>query len=84
MPAPTRTPSKHRIGGWLFPRSGLEAVEKRKSLTISDLNCDHSVVQSIASSYTDYATSAPVYNRRLIINCLNFLYQYISADGSTV
>jgi hypothetical protein len=29
-----RAPGTHRIGGWVGPRSGLEAAEKRKFLTV--------------------------------------------------
>jgi hypothetical protein len=40
-------------------RAGLDDVEKRKFLTYRDFNCDPSVVQPVASRYTDYAIPAP-------------------------
>jgi hypothetical protein len=49
------TPDTHWIGGWVDPRAGLEDVESRKSCPYPDLNSDFSVVQPIASRYTDYA-----------------------------
>jgi hypothetical protein len=39
--------------GWLGPRAGLDDVEKRKFLAIRDSNSDTSVVQPVASRYTD-------------------------------
>jgi hypothetical protein len=42
-------------------RSGLDDLEKRKFLTLSGLKLDTSVVQPVASRYTDYATTAPLY-----------------------
>jgi hypothetical protein len=32
-----RAPSTHWIGGWVGPRAGLDAVEKRKFLTLPEL-----------------------------------------------
>jgi hypothetical protein len=43
----------HWIGGWVRPRAGLDDVEKRKFLTLP--GSDPSVVQLVASRYTDYA-----------------------------
>jgi hypothetical protein len=37
------------------PRAGLDDVEKRKFLTLPGLELDPSVVQPVASRYTDYA-----------------------------
>jgi hypothetical protein len=37
------------------PRAGLDDVEKRKFFTIPGLNSYPSVVQPVASRYTDYA-----------------------------
>jgi hypothetical protein len=39
------------------PRGGLDDMEKRKFLTLPGLNSDPSVVQPVASRYTDYATT---------------------------
>jgi hypothetical protein len=32
-----RTPGTHRIGGWVDPRAGLDAVERRKILNLREL-----------------------------------------------
>jgi hypothetical protein len=45
----------HRIGRWVDPRAGLDDVEKRKSS-----NSDPSVVQPVASRYTDCAIPVPI------------------------
>jgi hypothetical protein len=50
-------PGTSWIGGWVDPRAGLDDMEKRKFLTLPGLN--HSVNQSVASHYTDYAI--PIY-----------------------
>jgi hypothetical protein len=44
-------------------RAGLDDLEKRKFLTAPGLNSDPSVVQPVASRYTDYAIPAPQRNR---------------------
>jgi hypothetical protein len=54
-----RAPGTHWIGGWVGLRSGLDAVEKRKFLPYRDSNSDPSVIQPVASRYTDCATLAP-------------------------
>jgi hypothetical protein len=41
------------------PRAGLDDVEKRKFLTLPELELRPPVVQPVASRYTDYATPAP-------------------------
>jgi hypothetical protein len=48
----------HWIGGWVGPRAGLDDVEKRKFLTLPGLELDPSVVQPVASRYTDYSILA--------------------------
>jgi hypothetical protein len=50
-----RVPGTDWIGGWVDPRVGLDDVEKRKFLTLPHSNSNPSVVQPIASRYTDYA-----------------------------
>jgi hypothetical protein len=55
-----RTPGTRRVGGWVNTRVGLDDVEKRKFLTLPGLfNSDPSVVQLLASRYTDCAITAP-------------------------
>jgi hypothetical protein len=46
-----RTPGTHYIGGWVDSRAGLDDVGKI---------LDPSVVQPVASRYTDYAIPAPL------------------------
>jgi hypothetical protein len=41
--------------GWVDPRAGLDDLEKRKIWPYRDSNSNPSVVQPIASRYTDYA-----------------------------
>jgi hypothetical protein len=44
------------MGGWVSPRTGLDNVEKRKFLLPhQDSNSDPSVVQLVASHYSDFA-----------------------------
>jgi hypothetical protein len=44
--------------GWVDPGAGLEEVERQKFLTLPDSNSDPSVVQLVASRYTDCGTPA--------------------------
>jgi hypothetical protein len=52
-------PDTHSIGGWVGPRAGLDDVEKVKFFNLPDSNSEPSVIQSVASRYTDYAIWAP-------------------------
>jgi hypothetical protein len=54
-----RAPGTHCIGGWVDPRAGLDDVEERKFLILLGLELDPSVVQPVASRYTDCAIPAP-------------------------
>jgi hypothetical protein len=47
-------------------RAGLDDVEKRKFLTLPDSNSDPSVVQPVASCYTDCAIPATSVLRTLL------------------
>jgi hypothetical protein len=49
------TPGTHWIGGWVDARTGLDDVEKRKFLTLPRLELEPSVVQPVASRYTENA-----------------------------
>jgi hypothetical protein len=53
-----RAPGAHWIGDWVDPRAGLDDMEK-KFLNLPGLELDPSVVQPIASRYTDYAVPDP-------------------------
>jgi hypothetical protein len=53
-----RAPGTRCIGCWMGPRAGLNHMEKRKFLTLLGLELDSSVVQPIASRYTDCAIPA--------------------------
>jgi hypothetical protein len=64
-----RAPCTHWIGGWVNPRAVLDNVEKRNSWPHRDTNSDPSVVQPVASRYTDYAILASTHNiNNTIIN----------------
>jgi hypothetical protein len=51
-------PGTHWIGGLVGPRTGLDDVQKRKFSTLRGLEFRPSVVQPVASRYTDYAIPA--------------------------
>jgi hypothetical protein len=55
-----RATSTHWIGGWVGPIASLDDAEKRNYTPYRDLNTNHSVVQPVASCYTDYAIPAPI------------------------
>jgi hypothetical protein len=55
-----KSPGTHWIGGWVDPTAGLDDVEKRNFLTLLGLELDPSVIQPVASHYTDYAILAPM------------------------
>jgi hypothetical protein len=48
-----KAPGTYWIGGWMKLRAGLDDVEKRKILPLPDSNSDPSVVQPVASRYSD-------------------------------
>jgi hypothetical protein len=57
-------PGTHSIEGWVDPRDGVDDMEKRKFLTPYGLELRPSVVQPVASRYTDCYTvivQRPVY-----------------------
>jgi hypothetical protein len=54
-----RDPGTRWIGGWVGPSAGLDDVEKRKFLTLPELEPRPLVVQPEGSRYTDYAIPAP-------------------------
>jgi hypothetical protein len=37
LPPMEKGPSTHRIGGWVGPRVGLDAVEERKNLALPEI-----------------------------------------------
>jgi hypothetical protein len=53
-----RAPGTHCIGGWVDPRAGLDNIEKWKFWPYRDSNPELSVVQPVASRYTDCAIPA--------------------------
>jgi hypothetical protein len=59
------------------PRAGLDDVEKRKFLTLLGLS-HPSLVQPVASRYTDYAIPAPLLSREN----LNFPFCNLPSAGS--
>jgi hypothetical protein len=49
-----RAPGTHRIGGWMGPKAGLDAVAKRKIPTpCRESNPRTPIVQPAAQRYTD-------------------------------
>jgi hypothetical protein len=54
-----RSPGPHWIGGSVDPRASLDDVKKREILILPGLEIRPSVVQPVASRYTDYAIAAP-------------------------
>jgi hypothetical protein len=74
-PEPNSTaPGSHWIGGWVDPRAGLADMEKWKFLTPPGLNSDPSVVQPVASRYTDWAIPAPPTDNISFANVAKFKY----------
>jgi hypothetical protein len=54
-----KSPDTHWIGGWVGSRAGLDDVEKILDPT-GTRNTDSSVVQPLASRYTDYAIKCEI------------------------
>jgi hypothetical protein len=54
-----RAPCTNCVGGLVDPRAGLDDVKKWNLLTVPGLELDLTVVQPVASRYTDYAIPAP-------------------------
>jgi hypothetical protein len=56
-----KTPGTHWIGGWVGPRTSLDAGARRKILCPwRRSSLDHLIVQPILRRYTAWATAAPV------------------------
>jgi hypothetical protein len=53
-----RVPGTHWMEGWVGPRTGLNEVERRKFLTLREIELSDLDFQSIASCYTDRAIPA--------------------------
>jgi hypothetical protein len=60
LPPGKGPPGTHWIRDWVGPRAGLDGMERRKFLTQPGFNSDPSVVQPVASRYTDYAIPAHI------------------------
>jgi hypothetical protein len=58
LPNGERAPETHWIGGWVDPSAGLDDMEKWKFFTLPGLELQPSVVQPVASRYTDCAIPA--------------------------
>jgi hypothetical protein len=56
---PGKDPGTHWIGGWVDPRAGLDNVRRENFCPHRDSNSDASVVQPVASPYTERAIPAP-------------------------
>jgi hypothetical protein len=79
-----RAPGTYWIGGWVDPTAGLDDMEKRKFLTLSGLELRPSVVQLVASRYTDWAVSARMYMKRLFILQVTQYTYNIRIMGSSI
>jgi hypothetical protein len=55
-------PDIHWIGGWVDPRASLDDAKNRKFLTLTGLETRTSVVQPVASRYSDKAIPASYSN----------------------
>jgi 4-amino-4-deoxy-L-arabinose transferase-like glycosyltransferase len=56
-----KPPGTHWLGGWVAPRAGLDAVEKRKIPSLlRESNPPIPIVHPVASRYTDWATAAQI------------------------
>jgi hypothetical protein len=84
LPPGERAPGSHWIGGWIGPRAGLDAVEKRKSL-----HCRESNPGRPARRYTDWAiptptdTHAPTYKPLVYYVYVQHSY-YVCKAGESV
>jgi hypothetical protein len=58
-----KAPGTHWIGGWVDLRAGLDDLDP--TWPYRDSNSDPSVVQPVASRYTDYAIPAPIHKTLL-------------------
>jgi hypothetical protein len=56
-----RLPGTHWIGGWMAPEPVWTLWERENSWPYRDLNSDPTVIQPVASQYTDFAIPALVY-----------------------
>jgi hypothetical protein len=78
MPVPLcpseRAPGTHWIGGWVDLTAGLEDMKNRKFLHYRDSNSDPSVVQLVASRYTEKSSSISSYFSVL----MGSIFMYIS------
>jgi hypothetical protein len=57
LPQGGKASGTHWLGGWVDPRAGLDDMEKLKFLTLPEIETRPSVVQPVASRYTDCATA---------------------------
>jgi hypothetical protein len=71
-----RAPGTRWIAGWVGPRASLEDLEKREFLPLPELELDISVVQPVASRYTDCAIPAPNNNNNNLVK----FFIYLRAD----
>jgi hypothetical protein len=62
------------------PRAGLDDVEKRKFLTLPGLEPNPSVIQSVASRYTDYP-NIPIYLLLLLLLLLFHIFKFVAPIG---
>jgi hypothetical protein len=67
------------------PRAGLDDVERIKFLTLPGLELDPSVVQPVASRYTDYTIPAPssvITSCKLYRNLFPQIYRFNYTDSN--
>jgi hypothetical protein len=81
-----KIPGTHWIGGWVSPKTYLDAVVKRKIPSPRrESNPDHLIVQPVAQRYTDWAIPAVRFyyvidNNRALLICNNSLSWHLSTQ----
>jgi hypothetical protein len=74
LPPRERAPDTHWVGGWVDPRTVLDAVVKRKIPSPRrESNHETPIVQPVAMRYTDWAITAHIKCKLFVIYCVKYL-----------